>query len=321
MTNKTWTAADYDRVLDDDMKAFIARTEAFYPADATTATNPEQRKMYDALCEEFRPAELPKLETINSIIENERGDIPIRRYMPSGWQNADAQILFFHGGGYVLGSLESHHDLCLQVADATGMLLTAVDYALSPERPFPEDWHDAMAAFDHVAAADDLPIINFGDSAGANLAAAVCHAKRSHPKAPIGQVLVYPGLGSDLTQGTFIEHAVAPGLSTADTHAYKSMRAGGDLSRLANAEASPLEDADFADLPSTTVFSAQCDPLRDDGKTYCERITQVGGDAVYIEEPGLIHGYLRARHVGGKAAKSFANICDALSAMENRPQA
>ncbi|EFL90105.1 alpha/beta hydrolase [Ahrensia sp. R2A130] len=317
MTIRTWTADDYARILDDDIKTFIARTEAFYPVDATTASIPEQRQMYDALSEDFRPDDLPQIETRDEVIPNERGDIPIRRYMPSGWQNAGAQILFFHGGGYVLGSLESHHDLCLQVADATGMLLTAVDYALSPERPFPQDWHDAMAAFEHVTR-DDLPIITFGDSAGANLAAAVCHEKRNHPKAPVGQVLVYPGLGSDLTRGSFVEHANAPGLSTADTRAYKSMRAGGDISRLANAKASPLEDEDFSNLSQTTVFSAQCDPLRDDGKVYCERINAAGGQATYIEEASLIHGYLRARHAGGKAAQSFVHICDALRSIAEK---
>lgn len=313
MTIEPWTAEDYDRVLDNDIKAFIARTEAFYPTDATTASIPEQREMYDALCAAFRPTDLPNMDTEDAIITNERGEIPIRTYKPSASENANAQILFFHGGGYVLGSLESHHDLCLQVAEATGMMVTAVDYALSPERPFPHDWNDAMAAFEHVVDNSDLPIITFGDSAGANLAAAVCHENRHHDRAPIGQMLIYPGLGSDLTQGSFIEHANAPGLSTADTHAYKSMRAGGDLVRLTDPKASPLNALDFTGLPPTVVFSAECDPLRDDGRRYCERVKDAGGKARYVEEAGLIHGYLRARHAGGTAARSFENICKALS--------
>lgn len=312
-TPRTWTAEDYHRHLDDDVKAFIAKSDSFYPEDKSDVPIPERRDMYEALCAHFRPDDLPEIEIEDAVISDPRSDIPLRRYKPQGWGKAKAQILFFHGGGYVLGSLETHQDLCVQVADDTGMMLTAVDYALSPERPFPHDWQDAMAAFEHVAASSSLPIVTFGDSAGANLAAAVCHENRHHERAPTGQVLVYPGLGSDLTQGSFVEHADAPGLTTAGTTDYKLYRSGGEMWRLADPKASPLNATDFTALPPTIVFSGECDPLRDDGRLYCEKVNDSGGSARYVEEAGLIHGYLRARHAGGKAGRSFANICKALS--------
>lgn len=172
-----------------------------------------------------------------------------------------------------------------------------------------------MAAFQHEADRSGLPIVVVGDSAGGNLACSVCHARRGSAHAPIGQVLIYSGLGSDLTQGSFVEHAEAPMLTTRDTMFYKTIRTGGDASVLRDKRCTPLNDVDFSNLPPVVAVSADCDPLRDNSPDYVERVRAAGGKAHWINEAGLVHGYLRARHSVGRARESFARICDAIASL------
>ena len=114
-----------------------------------------------------------------------------------------------------------------------------------------------------------VPIVLCGDSAGGNLAAAVSHATRGHAVRPVGQVLIYPGLGGDRSKGSYVTHAEAPMLTVRDLEFYKHVRTGGvDLT--GDITLSPLADADFANLPPTVLITAECDPLSSDGEAYRE---------------------------------------------------
>ncbi|RUY07072.1 esterase, partial [Mesorhizobium sp. M2A.F.Ca.ET.040.01.1.1] len=160
----------------------------------------------------------------------------------------------------------------------------------------------------------DCPVLLCGDSAGGNLCAAVAHATRGHAKKPAGQVLIYPGLGGDHSKGSYVTHAEAPMLTLRDLDFYKHVRTGGvDLT--GDITLYPLADADFANLPPTVLITAQCDPLSSDGEAYRDRIVAAGGHAFWFEEPGLVHGYLRARHMVGRARTSFTRIVEAVSAL------
>ncbi|TIX97913.1 MAG: alpha/beta hydrolase, partial [Mesorhizobium sp.] len=133
--------------------------------------------------------------------------------------------------------------------------------------------------------------------------AAVSHATRGHARRPIGQVLIYPGLGGDRSQGSYVTHAEAPMLTVRDLDFYTDIRTGGE-DRTGDLTLSPLADADFANLPPTVLITAQCDPLSSDGEAYRDRIVAAEGYAFWLEEPGLVHGYLRARHTVGRARSS-----------------
>ena len=141
----------------------------------------------------------------------------------------------------------------------------------------------------------ELPIVLVGDSAGGNLCATVCHAMRGQKHEPIGQIAVYPGYGDDSSKGSYLEHANAPMLTVADIQFYAGVRTGGKKVT-GDPTLSPLQDIDFSGLPPTAVFSAECDPLCDDGRDYCDAIVAAGGRAKWFRETGLVHGYLRARH-------------------------
>lgn len=325
MTNDTHLP-DYSALIDTETHAFIQRTEAAFPDNAATLNIEQQRALYNAMCREFHAGYPAGVVSNNAHIPGACGwQIPVRHYTPVALKNAesDAHIVYLHGGGFVVGGLESHDDVCAEICKGTSKQLTSVDYRLSPEHKHPSALNDTMAVIEHLNKTYPKPIILCGDSAGANLAAAACHAYRNQRKAKraapeiIGQVLIYPGLGGDTTQGSYITHAHAPMLSTQDVHFYSHVRCT-DQTNVRDPLFSPLLDDDFGTLPPTIVFSAECDPLCDDGEQYCQRIQLAGGRADWIEERGLVHGYLRARHCVDRSAKSFERIIEAIMCLVER---
>jgi len=189
-----------------------------------------------------------------------------------------------------------------------------VDYRLAPEHAHPAAFDDAFAAFLWAGQEFRRPVVLAGDSAGGNLAAAVSHAARDGEVRPIGQVLIYPGLGGPTDRGSYLEHAQAPMLTLADLDFYRDIRSGGrNFDR--DPSFAPLAAADFSGLPPTVIVTAQCDPLSSDGEAYRDRIVAAAGKAWWHEEPGLVHGYLRARHAVRRARESFARITDAVGGL------
>jgi acetyl esterase len=302
---------DYTRLLDAETRAFIQRTNSHYPCDTIDYRIGQQREIYDLMCREFFVGYPEGVTAETTAIGTSTHAIPLRIYRSTA-ADASVIVLYFHGGGFILGGLDSHDDVCAELCGATGDEVISVDYRLAPEHPHPAAFNDALSAFEWAATTYDRPILLCGDSAGGNLAAAVSHATRGHECRAAGQVLIYPGLGGDQSRGSYVTHAEAPMLTTRDLDFYKDARSGG---RDATGEIafSPLADADFSNLPPTIVFTAECDPLSSDGEAYRDRILAAGGYAVWIEEQGLVHGYLRARHSVGRARSSFTRIVEAVS--------
>lgn len=304
---------DYAKLIDAETWAFIDRTNSFYPPDAVDHSVEEQRRTYDRMCREFHAGYPQEVTAVDAAIATSTHAVPIRIYRHARPQEA-AVVLYFHGGGFILGGLDSHDDVCAEICARTGYELVSVDYRLVPEHTHPAAYEDSLAAFEWAATTYARPILLSGDSAGGNLAAAVAHTTRAHPRAPIGQVLIYPGLGGRLGQGSYLTHADAPLLSVRDMDYYRDIRAGGrDIS--GDVTFAPLNDTDYAGLPPTVVVTAECDPLSDDGRDYRDRIEAVGGRAFWVNETGLVHGYLRARHSVAQARESFTRIVEAICAL------
>lgn len=303
---------DYRALIDAETWAFIERTDAWYPPETVDYTIERQRDVYDRMCREFFAGYPEGVTAETTAIEAAGRAVPIRVYRVS--ERPAAVIVYFHGGGYVVGGLESHDDVCAELCARTGHELVSVGYRLSPEHVHPAHFEDALAGFEWAAARYDVPVVLAGDSAGGNLAAAVSHATRGRAKKPVGQVLIYPGLGGDRTKGSYVVHADAPMLTMRDLDFYRHVRTGGrDWGR--DATLAPLDDADFSGLPPTVVVTAECDPLSSDGEAYRDRIRAAGGRAVWHEEKGLVHGYLRARHSVTRARNSFTRIVEVVAAL------
>ncbi|KRB25851.1 MULTISPECIES: alpha/beta hydrolase [Mesorhizobium] len=303
---------DYTKLIDAETSAFIERTNSYYPPDTIDYTIAQQREIYDRMCREFFAGYPEGVAVETSTIATTTHEIRIRIYRSA--PQPTATVLYIHGGGFILGGLDSHDDVCAELCARTGHEVVSVDYRLAPEHLHPAAFDDAMSAFAWVASTRDRPILLCGDSAGGNLCAAVAHATRGRAKRPVGQVLIYPGLGGDRSKGSYVTHAEAPMLTMRDLEFYKHIRTGGaDLA--GDVTLSPLADTDFANLPPTVLITAECDPLSSDGETYRDRIIAAGGRATWFEEPGLVHGYLRARHTVGRARESFTRIVDAIAAL------
>ncbi|HQU67462.1 MAG TPA: alpha/beta hydrolase [Albidovulum sp.] len=300
--------ADYASLIDAETWSFIRETDRYYPPDAVTLDMAGQRRVYDAMCRAFyrgRPEGL-------SVEDRAMGGVPCRVYSPA---SPRATVVYFHGGGFVVGGLDSHDDVCAEIADGCGVRVVSVDYRLAPEHRHPAHFDDAFAATLAVAAAFPGTLILAGDSAGGNLAAAVAHAARAKGPAIAGQVLIYPGLGGDQSRGSYVTHAEAPMLTKADIDFYAHVRFPEGYDSDGDVTAKPLQDKDFTDLPPTVAIGAECDPLCDDAADYAARIREARGAAVAWVEPGLVHGYLRARVTVTRARLSFTRIKGAISAL------
>lgn len=298
---------DYRSLIDAPTWAFIDRTAAAYPPDAVGLSIADQRRVYDDLCRAFFQGYPPGVAVEDAPVAG----VPCRHYRPEG--AGAGTVVYFHGGGFVVGGLHSHDDVCAEIAARTRRYTVSADYRLAPEHPHPAAFEDALAVALALAAAPG-PLVLAGDSAGGNLAAAVAHAGRARGMRPAGQVLIYPGLGGDRTSGSFVTHAEAPMLTAADIAFYARTRypAGEPIG---DVTAYPLHDTDFSGLPPTVIVTAECDPLASDGPAYAARINAAGGRAVSFEEAGLVHGYLRARVTVPRAAESFTRIVNAIAAL------
>lgn len=296
---------DYQSLIDAETWTFIRETEGFYPPEAIGLTIADQRAVYDRMCRAFHHGHPPGVTTHDEALSG----VPCRIYESGA---SAVTVVYFHGGGFVVGGLDSHDDVCADICAATGYRVVSADYRLAPEHRHPAQFDDCLTVTRAVAARFGPALVMAGDSAGGALAASVVHATRGEGLGIRGQVLIYPGLGGNMDQGSYLTHAHAPMLTRDDVIYYADIRHGGP-EPVQDPTAAVLQDTDFSGLPPTLIVAAECDPLADDAAAYRDAIRAAGGRADSVVEPGLVHGYLRARHTVGCAATSFQRICAAIA--------
>ena len=284
---------DYETLLDAEIHEFLALHASYLPENPTLENT---RKAYLAFCKAVEPA-LPDI----AYTDAEIAGVPTRRYTGAP---STTLIVYFHGGGFAMGNLESHHSICMEMCEKTGLDVLAVDYRLAPEHPYPAHFRDALNVVDAL----DEKLILAGDSAGATLAAAVTMNRREKIH---GHMLIYPWLDAPGEHESFRAHAKAPILSAKALQEFETLRLGGQP-RPNSAEYFPLMGDDFNDMPPSYISTAECDPLRDEGTLYNTLHIFSGGESVLMEEAGLMHGHLRARHHSARAAEAFDHICEGL---------
>nr|ADI22434.1 esterase/lipase [uncultured Rhodospirillales bacterium HF0500_02H05] len=298
----------YDPMPDEEgIRAFIARCDGFFPPDAVAAGIDQQRKWYDALCAEFSFAHPEAMVVEDDVI----GDVPVRHYRPATVTSTH-KIVYMHGGGFVVGSRDSHDSICAEIAQAAGAELIAIEYRLAPEHVWPAQHDDCYRVAQSLLSAG-RKLVLVGDSAGGMLATGLSVRARDEGFGDriSGQALIYPALGGDLNWPSYGQMANAPGLSTDDVIYYRDVLKAPMDDPFAHA----LSVDDLRGLPPTYITAAYFDPLRDDGREFTARLARAGIDVHYREEPQLIHGWLRARHMSDAAKAGFAHLCAAISHM------
>ena len=285
---------DYTTLIDDDVAAFIRRTEAF-ARDAGSSIE-DQRRHFNAVCADFARPHPPAISCEDKMMNG----VPTRRYLPANAQ--DTRIAYFHGGGFVVGNLDSHDSICADLAAATGMELISVDYRLAPEHRHPAALEDSLAVRDALLAeAPDRPLLLLGDSAGGWLAAMVA---AENPSCIAGQVLIYPMTGASMEAESYIVHGQAPLLSSEAIAWYWAQYFGAAPQETI----APLAYDDLSGQPPTRIIAAGLDPLLDDSRLYAEKLRNAGVDVACDIAEGLPHGFLRARHMTAAGAAAWQRI-------------
>ncbi len=251
-------------------------------------------------------------------------DVPLhaRHYAPGEPGGPHPLLVFFHGGGFVFGDLDTHDGLCRLLCRHAGAHILAVDYRLAPEDPFPAAVEDAQAALDWAFAnaitlgADPFRIAVSGDSAGGNLAAVVSQlATRDGGPAPVLQLLIYPAMDSTGRHRSRELFGEGFFLTKAHIDWFEAHYLGADRARGLDPRVSPLLAEDLSGLPPAFVVTAGFDPLRDEGEAYVEALRAAGTSARLRRFPGLIHGFAAAAGVSRTCRDAVIEIAGATRTM------
>jgi acetyl esterase len=250
------------------------------------------------------------------------GDIPVRVFAPASDEPLPV-LAYFHGGGWIRGSIETHEAACRQLANEAGILIVSVEYRLAPEAQFPGAAEDCYAVTRWLAdqagtlGGDGSRLAVGGDSAGGSLAAAVTLMARDRGGPSIAfQVLVYPVVEANFETGSYVENSTGYMLTRRDMQYYWDLYVPNGADR-SNPYAAPLL-ADLSGLPPALVITAEFDPLRDEGNAYAAKLRAAEVPVEHTVYSGMIHGFFSgfAAFDQGKAAVSQAAraLRDALAA-------
>jgi acetyl esterase len=240
------------------------------------------------------------VETVDRSVPGAEGPRRARVYTPAAARGGLAPgMVYFHGGGFVLGSIESHDGVCRALASRAGVVVVSVDYRLAPEHRFPAGVDDAIAATRWVLAngptlgIDPAAVAVAGDSAGGNFAALVCIALRGDPVVPAFQLLIYPVI--DLTRSMPSHRYFREGVMLPEkTILWFRERYLPDLGLESDPRVSPYFVKDLAGLPPALVMTAGFDPLRDEGKAYADHLREAGVAVEHVCSEGSMHGFINA---------------------------
>ena len=236
-------------------------------------------------------------------VDGPHGPIPLRLYRPAGVAAHAGPLpvlVYYHGGGWVIGDLDTHDTLCRELTDRSGIAVVAVDYRLAPEHRFPAAYDDALAAtrwvHDHAVelGVDPKRLAVGGDSAGGNLAAVVCLAARDDASGalPIAfQLLIYPATDMRRQHASHVENGQGY-LLTSGTITYFHDHYIDDAKHDLDWRASPLLHPDLGSLPPALIITAGYDPLRDEGLDYARALTEAGNRVSYVCFDRQIHGFI-----------------------------
>lgn len=300
--------------LDPDLWEVVRTLEA-------TFSEPQETLPVDVFCARLEdmaarnPMVPPEgLETCDWHIPVAGREVRLRAYLPA--EAGSDVMLYMHGGGWMLGSIEGHDQVCADLAQSTGLRVVSIDYALAPENRYPVALEECLAACaalrggtTPIGAIRDLWI--GGDSAGGNLALACALRLRDDGNDQArGLFLVYPCTDPACDFSSYTEHADAPFLSTALMHRFWREYLGDTAPDMYAAPAR----ADLKGLPQTVMLTATLDPLIGDGDALADAMEAAGVDLHYIRAEGLIHGLLRFRKAAPAAERAFQSAASAICA-------
>ena len=299
----------YDRaVLDADVERYLSEL-VDAPSAPGTPDLARLRREYDAAAPDlFGP-----VPGVKSVEDQDADGVPVRIYRPAGGERS--ALVYLHGGGWVLGGLDSHGPLCQTLAARSGQAVVAVDYRLAPEHRYPAAVEDAWTAFRWAHARFDRLAVG-GDSAGGQLSATVARRARDAGLGLALQALVYPATDHGGEWPSYRQYTTGPAFHAAEMQWFWEQYLD-DPSRAGEPECSPLRGDDLSGLAPALVLTAEHDPLRDEGEAYAHALRQAGVPVTLHRYDGLIHGFLRMPGVIARADEGLSlvagTVADALT--------
>jgi acetyl esterase len=279
---------------------------------------PEAARLQMAAARDARPPGEEVANVGDRTIPGPHGEIPVRIYNPGN--GPLPVVVYYHGGGWVIGDLDYQDVACRYVANHTPALVVSVDYRLAPEHKFPVPFDDCYAALEWVAdnagsiGGDPRRIAVAGDSAGGNLAAAVCiKARDDNGPAIAHQLLVYPVTNHSYDTPSYAENAEGYML-TRDSMIWFWNHYLSSMADSSNPHASPLQVSDASGLPPATIITAGFDPLRDEGEAYGEKLKAAGVPVSITRYDGMIHGFYALAHALDDGKKAHDQSVEVLQA-------
>lgn len=275
---------------------------------------PEARQMMRDTRAPVQGAVLDSVASDDRRIPGPAGEIPVRIYRPKSASSATKLplLVYFHGGGWVIGDIETHHTMCQRLSDAGNLVVVSVDYRLAPEHRFPASVDDCWAATVWASAnaasigAEGSRIAVGGDSAGGNLAAVIALMARDRGGVQIGfQLLLYPAVDALTNTGSLARNADGY-LLTREAMVWFYDHYIPDPADRSDWRASPLRARTFAGLPPAMIVTAGFDPLLDEGRLYADRLAHDGVTVEYVEYGSMIHGFLGMPGVLPQARRGLA---------------
>jgi len=302
--------------LDPQARALLDQANAMGMPPLHTMSVPEARASLAAMASlQGEPQSVAKI--VNRQAPGPAGDVPVRLYTPAG-QAPFPALVYYHGGGWVLGGLDTHDGVCRQMASSAGCLVLSVDYRLAPEHKFPAAAEDAYAALQWVATnadglgVDPARIAIGGDSAGGNLAAVVALMARDRGTPAVAfQLLVYPVTDSACDTASYRDNADGYFL-TKDAMLWFWNHYTRDAADRRNPYAAPLKAQDLRGLPPALVMTAEFDPLRDEGEAYAARLREAGVPVQLTRYHGMIHGFFGMSALLDQAKEAIQEATTAL---------
>jgi acetyl esterase len=262
-----------------------------------------------------RGPELMRVEDLRLRGTTEDGDIAARLYSNAPRDAPSPALVFFHGGGFIQGDLETHDELCRKLADLSGGTVIAVDYRLAPEHPFPAGLTDARLAYLDIRrraetlGIDPARIGLGGDSAGGCLAAVLTQEFKDSAFKPHFQVLIYPATDSRLNSKSINDLRDGYVIPLERMTWYRDQYLD-EFDDYADPRVSPLLAKDFTAMPNSYVLSGGFDPLLDDAEAYVDALKTAGATVTYRKFPGQIHGFVNLTKVIPEASKAIKEIAD-----------
>jgi acetyl esterase/lipase len=296
------------------LKEFIDRCNAAMPPDFYKLPNDQKRAMYLGLTVEF-PYPVPAGVTVENVSVQHRGrSVPARVYRPAKRVD-DALLVYIRGGGFVVGSLDTHNTVVAELCDKTGLVAVAADFRMAPEHPFPAALEDCFDVVCGIASRpgpleiDPKKIVISGDSSGANMAAVVAMMIRDRGVGPAlrGQALISPVL--DFTR--WRSGGVDAPLLTGGEMEYYTACYSPNPEQIGHEYVSPLVSGHFDRLPPAYIMGAEMDSLLVDSQKYADHLKQNGTAVKLVVEPGLVHSAVRARGLSPAVADAWKRFCAA----------